>query len=205
VKAERRLGCDGSTSEHSVRTYRGASDTRLRSMLRPITQRERVRYAEEVYAEVSGKIETIRSTFRHVDDLNGPLEIEDEVRFKWRVDWATQSRYDSTDPWFDEVAKTGENRNQHHPFAIGGVEVETETVFEICDRYVVDSVGPSLDFQDRFGALTRSYERTEKGVVVRTRFAMPEANIPVADLPRLRRLIEIFRENGSISFEFKPR
>jgi transglutaminase-like putative cysteine protease len=205
VKTERRLSCDGSMSERSLRTFGGDLDSGGRAGLRPMTQQQRARQAADGYEEIVGETATIQSTVRHVDDLSGPLEIQDEVRFKERIDWKTESAYNAPDRWLEAFARSIESRNQHHPFELGGIELETETAFEICDRYVVDAVGPALDFRDRFGALTRSYERTEKGVRVRTRLEIPGARIPVAELPRLSRLIEVLLGNANVSFDVKPR
>jgi hypothetical protein len=205
LKTERRLNCDGSIEERNVRSFGGALDTAFRAGLRPRVQQERVRFAVESYEEIVGKTEAIKSTLRHVDDVKGPVEIEDEVRLKARVNWAELSEYAALDRWLQALAQEVASNNKHHARDGAGLEFESETSFEICDRYVVESVGPSLDFQHPLGALSRSYARTAKGVVVRTRLAVPGARIPPEDLARLNRLVEIFLENGEVSFTVKPR
>jgi hypothetical protein len=199
---ETELRCDGTLSEHAVRSHRGGDDMAMRSGFRSMLAAERERWVREEFENVIGEKLDLSVTLRGVEESTTPVQIETRVEYPGEPS-NENSDYLEHDAWLLYYADEVKTRNQYHEHRFSGLRMEGRYTYRLCPDLEVSFVGPELTFTDEYGTLSRRYEKQTGQLLVHTSFEMPARRVPAEEIEGFSRFLEALLGSTDIWFRIR--
>ena len=194
------LTCDGSIEETLERRFSGPLAMDLRGMLRALSERDRLRWAEDEYRRTASEAASPTFGFDALASPSLPLAIRSTWAFPPAAPFEASDRYEDLDPWLVSYARGMKSENRHHPYPMRGLHLRSRLAYELCEGFEVRASGAELDMRSEFGFLVRRYERQAGGVQVVTEVDIPRRTLEPSEIERFNRFVERSLEQTRIRF-----
>lgn len=189
VRADNELACSGELTEQLVRTQIGANAVWERGMLRGATVEQRMRWAQDEYRSLMGDKADPSFRWSGLDDLKQPVALSSTTRFAGAFAPENTEYYES-DAWLRHYSSRFATTNSQHPWFVPGVSIRSSKKYTLCPGDRVRFVGADLDLRSEFGALVRTFKRTDRTVLVVSSLTLPPQSIAGDKLERYRHFLD---------------
>ncbi|MCA9594713.1 MAG: DUF3857 and transglutaminase domain-containing protein [Myxococcales bacterium] len=197
---QRTVKSSGAMSETGSRKYFAGAAASLRGVLTSKDHAERVQWAEEGFRQAFGdKLHPVIQ-LQNVDNVDAPLEI------LWTVERPPEQTpkageelvdYEDFLPYLTNDLQTA---NRHQPYNASGLLYVSKIRYELSPEFHIGFTGPSANFSSDFGSLSRSYEKDDAALDVKTRLALHRQHVTPTDLERFNRFLRQMGTQSRIWF-----
>ena len=195
---------DGGQSEKQVQSYQGAYAGTLRSVLDAKTSKERHEWAEQQYASVVSDVVTPEFDFDQVSTLAPRLTVSSRVDYPPFLDMDVDLDYVEYDAWLQAELESVYPSNEVYEAEFAGLKVTSRFDVDLGGAWTLQDMPPELDFQHRFGSLSRKVERVSGSRFrVTSVLDVPRQSIPPQKQPELRKLLELMTREAKLAFTGK--
>lgn len=195
---------NGGQSEKQVRSYQGAYAGTLRSVLDSKKSRERHEWAQKQYAAAVSDGVTPEFDFDQVGTLAPQLTVTSRVDYPPFLDVGVDLDYFEYDAWLQAELESVYPTNSFYQSEFAGLMVTSQFDVDLGGVWALQDVPPELDFQHRFGSLSRKVERLGGSRFrVTSVLDVPRQAVPPQKQPELRRLLELMARESKLAFTGK--
>ena len=109
--------------------------------------------------------------------------------------------YGEVEPWLRSILVSLRTSNEVMPYRILGVRYEAVERFSFCPEVTHEALGPELGIESSLGKLSRTYARSESGIVAQTTFEIPTANyLGAVAIENFNRFTSIAQAHAPLQF-----
>jgi len=137
--------------------------------------------------------------------FSGIESINDDLVVSW-----TATQLNVTDPsacylyafepaWLNQVLPNLISSNQHHGYEFQGFRYSGRAILTVADIWEIQGTGPRIEFESDYGTMRRQYETRGNRVVVRTEVELPYTFVPLDELEKFNRFLEILMIENRLS------
>ncbi|MFL1406793.1 DUF3857 domain-containing protein [Marinobacter sp. M1N3S26] len=192
---------NGGQAEKQVRSYHGAYAGSMRSMLAGRTSGERLEWAREQYASVISDLAVPEFDFGQVNALSPELTVSSSVDYPSFLPVDTDLEYVEYDAWLKAELESMYPANERYGAEFAGLRVTSRFDVDLGDVWTLQDPPAELDFQHRFGRLSRTVETVGSGRFrVTSVLDVPRQDVPPEKQPELRELLELMAREAKLDF-----
>ena len=190
------LGAAGELVELGSVEYAGGYGSSLRGSLAGLTSSELQEWAvEDYHAAVSPAVDP-EFEIAGIEDIDSGLTVSWDVTYENLLQPTGNLVYTEAMPWLNQALDGASTQNDTFDYRFVGLDFDSRVTVHVDDIWTVESTGPDIDMQSRFGVFRRSYSSLGQTVEIRTEFSAPAAVIGVDEVPAFNRFLEIVMDEG---------
>jgi len=189
IEADNAIDCEGNLVETLERRFLGVGAAERRSLLRSLTNDQRIQWAVEHYQSIQGADSEPEFEFEGIEDPTQSIVVRSTTSFE-QVLSSQSTDYREYDAWLTDYAGWFATSNEIHPVFVAGARIRSRMRFRLCPGDAARFVGASLDMESEFGFLKRSYTSRPQGVEVETVFEIYPQTIGADKLARFKRFMK---------------
>ena len=196
---KRRLEPDGSVSEQSEVAYGGGLGTSIRSLLTGLGEDDRITWAMDAYHNPISPNTDPEFSFSGIESINDDLVVSWTATQLNVTDPSACNLYAFEPAWLNQVLPNIVSSNQHHGYEFQGFRYSGRAILTVADIWEIQGTGPRIEFESDYGTMRRQYETRGNRVVVRTEVELPRAFVPLDELEKFNRFLEILATQNRLS------
>jgi transglutaminase-like putative cysteine protease len=193
------LFADGSMEERQTRVYRGPYATFLRAILRGKTVEERHQWAVNDFQENISKGSKPETDFDGIEDSSESLVVRSTIRYP-NFFAVSGGKMEDIESWLAYMGRIFQSANEHHPYDFPGLRYRSTLEYQLAPGVTVQTTGPRLLFESRWGKLRREYKVEVSKVYVETELEMRQQKIPAAELENFNEFLGLAQNYSRVWF-----
>ncbi|MEO1037846.1 MAG: transglutaminase domain-containing protein [Pseudomonadota bacterium] len=188
------LDSEGNLKENLSVTYLGPYAASIRSGLAGLTDEERSEWALDVYQSTVSDLVEPAFEFSGIDNTEDDLQVDSSVVYEEILDPDVDLDYRESASWLRRLAGYFETENEHYGFDFEGMKFVGRVKVVVDEKWQINRLSPTVDFQTRFGRLERNQNRKGNVVYINTEVDMRKQRIEPDDFEDFNTFISHIRQ-----------
>lgn len=191
----------GEIKEQAALTFKDATAGWLRSKLRPLDNKERIKWAESNYHDAVAKNDDLRLKVKGVNESEQDVTLESKTIYKDSIkDYAELKDYSEDESWMKFYLAGMKSENKIHDYKLSGMKYTSRIEYRLIDEQKIIYPGARISLQSKYGLYLREYSEKDQAIIVKTEISLPSTTLPASELPQFNAFIDSIYRNQKIRF-----